>query len=123
MHTHTHTCMCNANLQTAVALVDVMLLPAGDSDAECWFPAEQGSAYWASWAITNFSIMAASGVLCAGIALYPFSHSSFSLLLCFYWLVAATLIAFAYFMSTLFSRSRVAGSATATLFVVSMVPG
>lgn len=33
--------------------------------------------------------MAVSGALCALVGTYPFSHSSASLLLVFYWLVAA----------------------------------
>ena len=38
----------------------------------------QDPAYWASWAITHWSTMAASGVLCAWVGTYPFSHSSAS---------------------------------------------
>jgi hypothetical protein len=39
------------------------------------------------------------------------------------WLAAAALLAFAYFLSTLFSKSRVAGLATALLYALAMVPG
>lgn len=39
------------------------------------------------------------------------------------WLVAASLLAFAYFLSTLFAKSRVAGMASAMLYAVAMVPG
>lgn len=49
----------------------------------------QDPAYWASWAISHWSTMAVSGALCALVGMYPFSHSSASLLLVFYWLVAA----------------------------------
>ncbi|KAK9828547.1 hypothetical protein WJX72_000707 [[Myrmecia] bisecta] len=81
------------------------------------------AAYWASWAITHFSTLALSGLLCALIGLYPFTHSDVWLMLAFFWLVAAALISFSYFLSTLFSTSRVAGMATAVIYVVSMVPG
>ncbi len=81
------------------------------------------TAYWASWAITHFSTLALSGLLCALIGKYPFTHSAFPLMLAFFWLVAASLIAFSYFLSTLFSASRVAGMATAVIYVVAMVPG
>ena len=67
--------------------------------------------------------MAVSGVLCALVGTYPFSHSSATVLLAFYWLVALALISFAYFLSTLFSKSRIAGTATTVIYAVSMVPG
>lgn len=62
-------------------------------------------------------------LLCAVISLYPFRHSSFTVLLVVLLLVAGALIAFAYFLSTLFSTSRVAGIATTMLFSLVMVPG
>ena len=37
--------------------------------------APQDAAYWLSWFLTHFAGMAASGALCALIALYPFQHS------------------------------------------------
>ena len=83
----------------------------------------QDPAYWASWTITHFSNMALSGLLCALVGLYPFSHSSAGVLLLFYWLVALALISFAYCLSTLFSKSRVAGTATAVIYAICMVPG
>lgn len=83
----------------------------------------QDPAYWASWAISHWSTMAISGVLCAIVGTYPFSHSSASVLLAFYWLVAAALISYAYALSTLFSKSRIAGTSTAVLYAVSMIPG
>lgn len=39
------------------------------------------------------------------------------------WLTGAALLAFAYFLSTLFAKSRVAGMASAMLYAVAMVPG
>ena len=84
---------------------------------------DQDPAYWASWTITHFSNMAVSGVLCALVGTYPFSHSSATVLLAFYWLVALALISFAYFLSTMFSKSRIAGTATTVIYAVSMVPG
>ena len=86
-------------------------------------PRHQDPAYWASWTITHFSNMAVSGVLCALVGTYPFSHSSATVLLLFYWLVALALISFAYFLSTMFSKSRIAGTATTVIYAVSMVPG
>ena len=83
----------------------------------------QDAAYWCSWALSHFATLAASMLLCAVISLYPFRHSSFTVLLAILWLVAAALIAFAYFMGTLFSTSRVAGIAAAMLYSLSMVPG
>ncbi|KAL4853959.1 ATP-binding cassette sub-family A member 3 [Chlorella vulgaris] len=80
-------------------------------------------AYWASWFLTHWSSMAVSGTLCALIGLYPFAHSSFGLMLAFYWLVAASLLLFAYCVSTLFSKTRVAGGAGAVLYSLAMVPG
>lgn len=35
----------------------------------------QDAAYWCSWAISHWSSMAVSGVLCALVGLYPFQHS------------------------------------------------
>jgi len=83
----------------------------------------QKSAYWSSWALTHFSTMAVSGILCAVIGLYPFRHSSFAIMLSFYWLLACSLISFSYFLSTIFSKSRIAGTVTAVLYALAMVPG
>lgn len=69
------------------------------------------------------STLAVTSVLCALVGTYPFAHSSASLLLVFYLLVDAALMAWAYFLSTLFSKSRVAGTATAVLYSLAMVPG
>lgn len=41
----------------------------------------------------------------------------------FYWLVAAALLAFAYVLSSIFSRARVAGTAAAILYALAMLPG
>eukprot|EP00884_Botryococcus_braunii_P008389 jgi/Botrbrau1/17551/Bobra.0739s0002.1 len=80
-------------------------------------------AYWASWAITHWATMAVSGTICASIAIYPFKHSDFTVMLCLFWLVALSLISFSYFLSTLFSKSRIAGTAAAMLYAMAMVPG
>lgn len=81
------------------------------------------AAYWASWSLTHWSTLAASSVLCAVVGLYPFRHSSFTLMVAFFWSFAAALIAFSYCLSTLFSASRVAGTATQFLYALSMMPG
>ncbi len=83
----------------------------------------QDTAYWVSWAATHMSTLAVTAFLCALVGIYPFAHSSASLLLVFYLLVDAALMAWAYFLSTLFSKSRVAGTATAVLYSLAMVPG
>lgn len=83
----------------------------------------QDLAYWGSWAISHWSTMAVSGALCAWVGTYPFSHSDPTVLLAFYWLVAAALISYAYALSTLFSKSRIAGTSTAVLYACSMIPG
>jgi hypothetical protein len=44
-------------------------------------------------------------------------------MLAFYWLFAAALISFSYFLSTLFATSRVAGTATQLIYALSMIPG
>ena len=83
----------------------------------------QDGAYWTAWALTHWASLALSGLLCALIARYPFPHTSFTLMLLLLWLTAAALLAFAYFLSTLFAKSRVAGMASAMLYAVAMVPG
>eukprot|EP00887_Chlorella_sp_A99_P005937 scaffold29.g5937.t1 len=83
----------------------------------------QDAAYWASWALTHWAMMAVSGLLCALVGLYPFCHSSFSLMLAFYWLLFAALLGFAYCASTLFASARVAGTAAAMLYALAMMPG
>lgn len=67
--------------------------------------------------------MAVSGTICASIAIYPFQHSDFTVMLLLFWLVALALISFSYCLSTLFSKSRVAGTASAMLYAASMFPG
>jgi hypothetical protein len=83
----------------------------------------QDGAYWGAWALSHFASLALSGLLCALIALYPFPHTGFGVMLGLLWLTAAALIAFAYFLSTLFAKSRVAGMASAMLYALAMVPG
>lgn len=80
-------------------------------------------AYWASWALAHWAVMAASGALCALVGLYPFRHTSFALMLAFYWLLSAALVGFAYCLSTLFASTRVAGPMTALLYALAMLPG
>ena len=104
------TCRCS---QAALAL------PPPDVPLPCL----QGFAYWSSWALTHFAVMAASGTICATIGLYPFRHSSFVIMVAFFWLVACALLSFAYFLSTLFSKSRIATTAVALLYSVAMMPG
>ncbi len=88
----------------------------------CVWGAQDG-AYWGAWALSHFASLALSGLLCALIALYPFPHTGFGVMLGLLWLTAAALIAFAYFLSTLFAKSRVAGMASAMLYALAMVPG
>lgn len=83
----------------------------------------QEAAYWASWSLTHWLTLAASGLLCALVGAYPFRHSSLALMTAFYWLFSAALISFSYFLSTLFTASRVAGTATQFVYALSMIPG
>ena len=85
--------------------------------------AVQDGAYWGAWALTHWASLAVSGLLCAIIARYPFPHTDFGLMLLLLWLTAAALLAFAYFLSALFAKARVAGMASAMLYAVAMVPG
>jgi len=80
-------------------------------------------AYWSSWAITHFSIIALSGFLCALVGMYPFQRSAFGVLLMFFWLASAALLAFGYCLSCLFSSSRVATTGVTVLFAAGMAPG
>lgn len=48
---------------------------------------------------------------------------SFLLMLCLYWVTALALLGFAYCLTTLFSKARVAGTATALIYLAAMVPG
>jgi hypothetical protein len=83
----------------------------------------QDAAYWGSWALTHWAVLAASGALCTLAGLYPFSHSDPALMLAFYWLLAAALVAFAYAAGALFGAARVAGTASQLLYALSMIPG
>ncbi|KAK9842270.1 hypothetical protein WJX81_003820 [Elliptochloris bilobata] len=83
----------------------------------------QDGAYWASWALTHYGTLFLSCALCAAIGTYPFPHTPPLVMAVLLWLAAAALLAFAYFLSTLFSKSRVAGLATAMLYALAMVPG
>ncbi len=54
----------------------------------------------------------------------PIKHPcSFVLMLCLYWVTALALLAFAYCITTFFSKARVAGTATALIYLAAMVPG
>jgi hypothetical protein len=80
-------------------------------------------AYWGSWGTTHWCTLAVSGLMCALIARTPFPHTSFALMVAFLWLFAAALVAFSYWLSTLFTTSRVAGPVTQLLYATSMMPG
>ncbi|KAG2483446.1 hypothetical protein HYH03_017700 [Edaphochlamys debaryana] len=79
--------------------------------------------YWASWALTHWALLALSGALCAAAGTYPFANSNVWLMLAFFWLYAAALVAYSYCMSTLFASSRVAGTASQLVYALSMLPG
>ncbi|GBF94218.1 hypothetical protein Rsub_06488 [Raphidocelis subcapitata] len=81
------------------------------------------AAYWCSWALTHWTVLAASGALCTLAGLYPFSHSAPALMLAFYWLLAGALVAFAYAAGALFGTARVAGTAAQLIYALSMIPG
>ncbi|KAI8469139.1 MAG: hypothetical protein J3K34DRAFT_522412 [Monoraphidium minutum] len=81
------------------------------------------AAYWASWGLTHWAALAVSGALCAAAGAYPFEHSDVTIMLAFYWLFGASLVAFGYALSALFSAARVAGTAVQLIYAASMVPG
>jgi len=81
------------------------------------------AAYWASWTITHFSTLYLSGIGCAVVGTYAFPHTELSVMLMFYALSALALITFSYFLSTLFSKQRVAGFAAVMIFCAAMLPG
>lgn len=83
----------------------------------------QDGAYYASWALTHWATLAASGLLCALAGMYPFRYSSLAVMVAFFWLFAAALVAASYFLATLFATSRVAGTATQLIYALSMIPG
>jgi len=85
--------------------------------------AAQDGAYWASWALTHYGTLFLSCALCTAVGTYPFPRTPPLVMATLLWLAAAALLAFAYFLSTLFSKSRVAGLATALLYALAMVPG
>ncbi|PNG99270.1 ATP-binding cassette sub-family A member 5, partial [Tetrabaena socialis] len=80
-------------------------------------------AYWASWGLTHWTLLALSGALCAAAGTYPFANSSAAIMLAFFWLYAAALVSYSYTLSTLFTSSRVAGTAAQLLYALSMLPG
>lgn len=63
------------------------------------------------------------GVGCAVVGTYAFPHTSLGVMLVFYALAALALIAFSYFLSTLFTTQRVAGFASVMIFCAAMLPG
>lgn len=83
----------------------------------------QDAAYWGSWAATHWPALAASGALCTAAGLYPFARSAPLLMLSFYWLFAAALVAAGYAAAALFSTARVAGTAVQFMYALSMIPG
>ncbi|KAF5833388.1 hypothetical protein DUNSADRAFT_10320 [Dunaliella salina] len=79
--------------------------------------------YWGSWFLTHWVSLLVSGILCSLVGTYPFSHTSIAVMILFFSLFTASLVFFSYFMSTLFSTSRVAGTAAQLLYAISMLPG
>lgn len=54
---------------------------------------------------------------------YPFQHTQAGVMLAFYLLLSAALVTFAYFISTLFDRARVAGTGALFVYLLALVPG
>lgn len=57
-------------------------------------PGLDDTAYWLSWAITHWSTLFSSGLLCTAMCMYPFPHSSFWTLAIFFFLFSASLVSF-----------------------------
>lgn len=83
----------------------------------------QDAPYWGSWFLTHWAALAVSSLLCVAVGSYPFAHSSLVVMIAFFWLFSAALVAFAYAQSTLFTTSRVAGTVSQFLYALSMLPG
>jgi len=108
------------------------------------------SAYWLSWGISHWSTLLASGLLCTVMCIYPFPHSSAWILTLFFALLAASLVSFrcvqsfrrpicpslmmppnlpnfftpcSYFLSILFTTSKVAGNVTPLVYALAVLPG
>ena len=63
----------------------------------CFPPSPTGLddlSFWTSWAVTHWSTLAASGLLCTAMCAYPFPSSSLLLLALFFTLLAAALVSF-----------------------------
>jgi hypothetical protein len=54
---------------------------------------------------------------------YPFAHTSFALMLAFFWLYSAAIVSYSYALSALFNSSRVAGTASQLAYALAMLPG
>ena len=63
----------------------------------CFPPSPTGLddlSFWTSWAVTHWSTLTASGLLCSAMCAYPFPSSSLLLLALFFMLLAAALVSF-----------------------------
>ena len=67
--------------------------------------------------------MAASGLALAVLCGQSFHDSDFAVLLALFWLIAAALTSFAYFLSTLFSTSAAANNLAVLLYGAALLPG
>lgn len=52
------------------------------------------AAYWSSWSVTHWTMLGLSGLACTLVGLYPFRNTSPTIMLAFFLLFSAALIAF-----------------------------
>ncbi|GAX84392.1 hypothetical protein CEUSTIGMA_g11814.t1 [Chlamydomonas eustigma] len=79
--------------------------------------------YWLSWALTHWTTLMVSGLICTAMCAYPFPKTSSVLLAAFFGLLSAALISFSYFLSTLFPTARIAGTAAQLAYAMAVLPG
>eukprot|EP00958_Prasinococcus_capsulatus_P014562 scaffold1535_cov382-Prasinococcus_capsulatus_cf.AAC.24 len=80
----------------------------------------KGRVYWVTWFLTHYSLLIPTSILICLVGMYPFEYSSPLITLVFMLMWTASLIMFCYFLSTFFSRARVASMACAGIYMGSV---
>ena len=83
----------------------------------------QDLAYWSSWAVTHLTLLAVSGLALALVCRSALPDSDWTVFLCLFWLIAAALTAFAYFVSTLFASTTTASNVVVIVYGLALLPG
>ena len=81
------------------------------------------AAYWGSWFVTSYSSLLLISFLVSVVGSYPFQFSDWSVTFVFLAVWSAQLVAFCFFLSTLFKDGKIASVVGSLCYILTWTPG